>query len=198
MLKHQHLHILWACSLLPLSMFISCNNSENKKQDIDSIWVKPQEQETITSLDPISYRNTSMLSGHRYTYEYKMESIDTLPIIINADGAKYYDNAVNLTIWRDDTVKIFHKVFLKKNFTDYVSNQYIQKSGLVGFSYNPIKEKDQTALYFLATIGDPDESAGVNFPIEIRISTEGSISMKKAEDIETEPLQKGLNEEPKI
>jgi len=127
-----------------------------------------------------------------------MESNDTLPIIINADGAKYYDNAVNLIIWRDDSIKILHKVFLKKDFTDYVSNKYLQKSGLVGFSYNPIKGNDSNALYFLATIGDPDESAGVNFPIEIRISTTGAISMQKAEYIETEPLQKGLNEEPKI
>lgn len=162
------------------------------------LWIKPQEQETITALNPISYRNSRTIANLKYTYEYKMESNDTIPIIINADGAKYYDNTVTLTVWRDDTIQVFHKVFLKKTFADFVSSKDIQKCGLVGFSYNPIKDKDSTALYFIATIGDPDESAGVNFPIEISISTTGTISMKKAEDIETEPLQVGLNEDPTI
>lgn len=190
--------LLCACAITLSVSLPSCSGHRSDSPSQDSAWVKPVEQDTIVALEPLSSRSTLTIGGQRLTYEYRMQPADSLPVITNVDGARYYDNEVLLTVWRNDSVRIFHRRFLKGDFAAQVGSARMERVGLVGFSYNPMKSDDTSALYFLATVGDPDETAGVNFPVEIRITPSGSMSMQRAEDIETEPLHEGLNEEPNI
>lgn len=189
---------LCACAALLFVSLSSCKGNKGDTPAQDSAWVRPAELDTVVALEPLSLRSTLTLDGQCLTYEYRMQPSDSLPVITNVDGARYYDNEVLLTVWRDDSVRIFRRRFLKGDFAGCLSLSRMDRVGLVGFSYNPMKSDDTSALYFLATVGDPDETAGVNFPVEIRITPSGSLSMQQAEDIETEPLHEGLNEEPGI
>lgn len=198
-LQPQASAILCACAILGATASLSsCKGNDRDTAAQDTLWTRPAAQDSIIALDPIAYRHAVTLGSSRLTYEYRMQPCDSLPVITNADGARYYDNEVELTVWRDDSVRLFHRRFLKRDFAEYAAGGNLDRVGLVGFSYNPMKADDTSALYFLATVGDPDESAGVNFPVELRVTPSGSLTMQRAEDMETEPLQDGLNQEPNI
>ena len=124
-----------------------------------------------------------------------MAPSDSLPVVINLDGARYKDNIVNLSVTKDQQV-ILQQSFTKASFKNFVPENDMSNCALVGFSYNLNETADTTQLRFIATVGDPDETAGVNYSTEILVSPAGHITMQMAKDLETEPEYDNLNQDP--
>ena len=190
--KYSIIIIIAASCLLPV---VGCVDKNNNKETSDSLWVRPQEKQELLAFDAKEVKDTITINGRLLTYVFHFTPSDSLPLVINADGQKYKDNIVKLTVKADSNI-IFNKTFYKNDFKDYVDPKNFRTSALAGFNYNLTKMDDHHALHFIATIGDPDETSGVNFPIDICITTDGRYTMEKANDIETEPLLPGLNKEP--
>ncbi len=182
-------------TLLFTPLCLSCGSHSSDSNLNDSIWIAPPEDNSILSLDE-SDRDGSVRIGEKdYTYHYHFQPSDSLPIVVNADGQRYRDNVAHLTVRREGTVIFSHR-FTKQSFTNFIAKKDLAGSALVGFSYNLTKTEDHTQLRFIATVGDPDETAGINYPIEIKVQTSGQWSTERAQDIETEPLIEGLNVDP--
>ena len=62
--------------------------------------------------------------------------------------------------------------------------------------YNADKEHATDAVYFIATIGDPDTSADSSYAIEVRINASGDISYNILQDRETLPVNNGMTIDP--
>ena len=78
-----------------------------------------------------------------------------------------------------------------------VPADFLKSSTLVGVNYNFTKrDEDRSALYFIVTVGDPDETSDMVYPLELKVATDGSFSIKKAENLETAPISTGLNIDP--
>ena len=174
---------------------IACQGNSTNSGTLDSLWVAPQESNAIIDLGEIARNDTFTVQGRLYRYEFRLAPVDSLPIITNADGARYHDNELQLTIRRDSTV-VLRKRFTKKSFANYVPADAMRNSALVGFSYNLNHADDHSQLRFIATVGDPDETAGIYYPVELRITPDGTYSLHSVEDFETESLFEGLNEDP--
>ena len=181
--------------LLLSATLLSCHGNSKGNGENDSIWIAPQQSDSILSLDDINASETLLINGEKISYVFRMSPADSLPIVTNLDGTRYKDNIVNLTVSRGNDV-ILKREFTKYSFKDYVPSNDMSNCALVGFSYNLNETNDSTQLRFIATVGDPDETAGVNYPTEILISPNGNIKMQVAKDIETEPEFDNLNEEP--
>ena len=92
----------------------------------------------------------------------------------------------------------FKKVFHKNNLREYVPAQFLKNSTMVGVNYNFNKrDEDRSAFYFIITVGDPDVTSDMVYPLELKVATDGSYSLKKAENLETGPLSDGLTVEPR-
>ena len=183
-------------SLFTFALFLlSCHGNSKGNGENDSIWIAPQQSDSILSLDDINASETLLINGEKISYVFRMSPADSLPIVTNLDGTRYKDNIVNLTVSRGNDV-ILKREFTKYSFKDFVPSNDMSNCALVGFSYNLNETNDSTQLRFIATVGDPDETAGVNYPTEILISPNGNIKMQVAKDIETEPEFDNLNEEP--
>lgn len=195
MSKHTFLVGVGICGICACSLLTSCSEHKKNEQPQRLQWSQSDEQDEIISLPPLSYRASAVLAGKRLTYEYGMEAVDSLPIIVNVDGTRYYDNVVFLTIWGEDSKVLLKRKFLKEDFTKYVSTENMRCLGLVGFSINPETKADSQELHFIATVGDPDETSGVNFPVDIGVDALGNISMKPAENTETAPLNRELSQD---
>lgn len=182
-------------TLLAAATMLSCHNNTNNKQTTDSIWVAPEQSNAILDLGVMERSDTITVRGRLYHYSFRFAPSDSLPIITNADGSRYHDNEVMLTVRRDSTV-VLRRRFTKQSFASMVPHGELQNSALVGFSYNLNHADDHSQLRFIATVGDPDETAGIYYPVELRISTDGTFSLHEAEDFETESLFEGLNQEP--
>lgn len=190
-MKPRHLFIF----TLIAATTAACGNSTKNEETNDSIWQAPVVEDRIHTMSVIDHSDTFRVENRLYEYHYHFAPADSLPIVTNADGTRYNDNTVLLTIKRDSTV-IFNHRFTKASFAELVPASNLKTSALAGFSYNLTKTDDHTQLRFIATVGDPDETAGINFPIEILVKPSGQFSLQPAEDIETEPLIEGLNVDP--
>ena len=151
----------------------------------------------IISLRDYSISDTIAIGGKIFNYTYTLEHVDTLPTLINPQGLEYHESRVSIKVTRGDE-QIFNKKFLKNNFREIVPADFLKTSTMIGVNYNFTKrDEDRTALYFIVTVGDPDETSDMAFPLELKIAPDGTYSIKKAENLETAPISTGLNIDPK-
>lgn len=176
-------------------MLLSCGNTSTNDNHEDSLWPSPVVSNEIIDLGTIERSDTFTLRGKVYRYEFRLASVDSLPIIVNSDGTRYYDNDVTLTVRHDSTV-VLRRRFTKHSFASHVPADQMRNSALVGFSFDFTHADDHNYLRFIATVGDPDETTGVNYPVEVRVAPDGTYSLEPAEDFETESLFEGINEDP--
>lgn len=153
-------------------------------------------QTGIISLREYTLGDTITINGKRYKYSLRFEPVDTMPVLMNSQGLEYHESRAAITITHDST-KVFSKTFYKSNFRDHVPANFLKTSTVVGVNYNFMKIDDRSAFYFIVTVGDPDETSdNMAFPLELKVATDGSYTIKKAENLETEPLRPGLNVDP--
>ena len=184
-----------ALALLAL-MAIACNNE--KQPPVNERIVEDVNPQTgIISLRDYTLKDTITVSGKLYHYTCTFEHVDSMPVFMNPQGLEYHESRAHIDIQCEGT-SVFSKTFYKNSFRDYVPADFLKTSTVVGVNYNFMKrESDRSAFYFIITVGDPDETSdNMAYPLELKVATDGSISIKKAENLETEPLNPGLNIDP--
>ena len=150
----------------------------------------------IISLRAYTLSDSITIGGKLYHYTYTLEHVDSMPILINPQGLEYHESRVKIAI-NSENGEIFNKTFYKNNFREQVPADFLKSSTMVGVNYNFTKrDEDRSAFYFIVTVGDPDETSDMTYSLELKVATDGSYSLKKAENLETEPLRPGLNIDP--
>lgn len=181
-------------SLLAIFL-VSCKG--NQPQQPEERVIEDINPETgVISLRDYTFSDTITIGGKLHDYTYSLEHVDSMPILINPQGLEYTESRVKISIKQGDTT-IFDKIFYKSNFQDIVPENFLKTSTMVGVNYNFTKrDEDRSAFYFIVTIGDPDETSDMVFPLELKVATDGTYSLKKAENLETQSLNPGLNIDP--
>ena len=184
-----------AMALLALGT-IACN-SEKKPTAPERIVEDVDPQSGVISLRNYTLNDTITIGGKLYKYSCRFEHVDSMPVLINPQGLEYHECRASIDITREDA-KVFSKTFYKSNFHDHIPSDFLKTSTVVGINYNFMKiDSDRSAFYFIITVGDPDETSdNMAYPLEVKIATDGSFSIRQAEDLETEPLSPGLNIDP--
>ena len=189
-MKKTHIFILAAFA----AMLTACNNKQ--KAPVPERVVETEDAVTgIISLRELHRTDSLSVAGQTYTYQYDFVATDSLPVVRNPQGDDYRDNKVTLVV-SQGTRTILQRTFTKHDFQELIPEEFMQTSALVGFTYNYTKLDDHSALYFIATVGDPDETADMAFPIQLKITPQGSISMEKATGLDTEPINPGMTIDP--
>lgn len=177
-------------------MAMACTN-EKKPPVTERIVEDVNPQTGIISLRDYTINDTISINGKLYKYTCTFEHVDTLPVLMNPQGLEYHESRVRIDIKQND-INVFSKTFYKNNFRDQVPADFLKTSTVVGVNYNFMKrDTDRSAFYFIITVGDPDETSdNMAYPLELKVATDGSYSIKKAENLETEPLHPGMNIDP--
>lgn len=175
---------------------MACTN-EKKPPVTERIVEDVNPQTGIISLRDYTINDTISINGKLYKYTCTFEHVDTLPVLMNPQGLEYHESRVRIDIKQNDS-NVFSKTFYKNNFRDQVPADFLKTSTVVGVNYNFMKrDTDRSAFYFIITVGDPDETSdNMAYPLELKVATDGSYSIKKAENLETEPLHPGMNIDP--
>lgn len=180
-----------------LTLMVAACTGE-KKPSIPPRIVEDQDPQTgIITLRDYTIDDTITINGKLYNYSCVFEPVDSMPILINPQGLEYHESRVRIDIRREGN-SIFSKTFYKNNFRDHVPADFLKSSTMVGVNYNYMKrEADRSAFYFVITVGDPDETSdNMAYPLELKVDPNGTYTIKKAENLETEPLHQGLNIDP--
>lgn len=180
--------------LLASALLMGCGGSKEQKKQ-ERIVEEKDSVTGITTLRELHMNDSIILGGQKYSYRYDFVHNDSMPVVRNPQGDDYYDNQVTLVITQGQRTILSH-TFTKHSFSSLVPQEFMKTSALVGFTYNYTKLDATDALYFIATVGDPDETADMSFPIQLRITPTGAVSMEKATDLDTEPINPGMTIDP--
>ncbi|MBQ9640314.1 MAG: DUF4738 domain-containing protein [Bacteroidaceae bacterium] len=149
----------------------------------------------IINLRELHITDSVQVNGQTFAYHYDFTHNDSMPVVRNPQGDDYHDNQVTLSIVQGNRT-VLQRTFTKHDFKALVPSEFMNSSALVGFTYDYTKQDDHTALYFIATVGDPDETADMSYPIQLKITPAGTVSFDKATDLDTEPIHPGLTIDP--
>jgi hypothetical protein len=177
-------------------MTMGCNNNPQKPTE-QPTKLESSVETGIQALRDYTLQDTITIGGRLYNYTCALTHDESQPSLINPQGTEYYESQVSIAIRRDST-NVFKKVFHKNNLREYIPAQFLKTSTMVGVNYNFNKrDEDRSAFYFIITVGDPDVTSDMVYPLELKVATDGSYSLKKAENLETGPLSDGLTVEPR-
>ena len=96
----------------------ACGNTSNNDNQQDSIWIAPTVSNEIIDMQAIEHTDTFSIHGKKYTYDFRLAPVDSLPVVMNADGSRYHDNDVTLTVRRDSTGKMEEESLAVENFRE--------------------------------------------------------------------------------
>jgi hypothetical protein len=177
-------------------MTMACNSNQPKPTE-QTTQLETSVETGIQALRDYTLQDTITIGGRLYNYTCALTHDESQPSLINPQGTEYYESQVSIAIRRDST-NVFKKVFHKNNLREYIPAQFLKTSTMVGVNYNFNKrDEDRSAFYFIITVGDPDVTSDMVYPLELKVATDGSYSLKKAENLETGPLSDGLTVEPR-
>lgn len=129
----------------------------------------------ITVLDTIEWRNNTYYADiHRYPVD------DSTNIIKDEMGDMYADNCIDLKITCGG--KVFYKnTFRKSTFRQQLPDEFYGKYRLNGLVFDKVVDGN---LQFAASVGNPSQDDEY-IPYNIIISSNGSMSITKAIDLDT-------------
>lgn len=150
----------------------------------------------IVTLRDYRITDTITINGKLYSYDYSLQHVDSMGVVINPQGLEYRESRVHVAVRRGEET-IFDKTYYKNDFKAYVPDNELEMYTMVGVTYNDTKRgTDNSALYFIVTVGDPDETSDMAYPLELKVAADGSHTFSKARNLDTEPLRPGMNIDP--
>ena len=117
-----------------------------------------------------------------YTISVKRYADESLPIVQDESGRKYYDNKIDLKISRADGSVFMSRTFQKTDFSQFLDKNTRENGALLGL---PFVEVEGNNLVFAASVGSPNEMSDEFVPMKVKISRMGDIHIELDNDLDT-------------
>ncbi|MBO4452205.1 MAG: DUF4738 domain-containing protein [Bacteroidaceae bacterium] len=175
--------------------FASCVGNKTEKTDSDTLITSGPKMSAVNDMAEYNLDGTVEVGGTKYSYEFAFQNDPSQPVVTTAEGYKYHDNAVLLVI-HSGKETIYEHTFTKESFQSLIPAADYKRSVLAGFNFNYMQQDRHDRFYFIAVVGDPDETSDISYSIGIAIDLNGGISTNIVETIDTEPINNDLNQDP--
>jgi len=173
----------------------SCTGQQTSQTTSDSIPDHQLSKNDIHKMSAYYLDGEVEVDGLKYQYEIAFDNDTQQPVVTTEEGYQYYDNVVRLIISRG-TATIYEHTFTKASFEQLVPAADYQRSVLAGFNFNYMQQDRHDRFYFIAVIGDPDETSDINYSVGLAIDKDGHVSKSIVHSVDTEPMTNGLNQDP--
>lgn len=162
--------------------FISCH--EKKKTDV-IITHKPEAPKPKKTLAMSGYEQVRDVEwlGTTYKIIVKRAADSSLPILVQDDKSKYFDNKISVRVLRKDGSVFFDRTFTKKDFIGYIDEKTKATGALLGVVY---MEASGNELVFAASVGSPDVTSDEYVPMKLSISRMGQVTVRKDSQLDTD------------
>lgn len=164
---------LTGIALMSITSLFSCKQKQESNDIIiEKIVEKPQD-----SVNSMGENTTSgevkWVNGASYSYTIT-RSADSSLEEVDIQGEKYQDNSIVLTINRNDGTEFFSGTITKSSFTGLLNNDVKQHGVLLSLAFD---HNDNDNLYFVASIGSPDESSEQFALVQLIVNRMGSTNV---------------------
>ena len=185
----------FAISIAAICLFIGCSGNKTAPTSQDTIAVSPVSTTAINDMAEYNLEGQVEVEGVKYDYEFAFRNVTDLPVVTTSEGYRYHDNSVLLLIHCGQET-VFEHTFTKQSFSNLIPAGDYKRSVLAGFNFNYMQQDKHDRFYFIAVVGDPDETSDISYSIGIAIDRSGSIATSIVETIDTEPINNDLNQDP--
>ena len=101
---------------------------------------------------------------------------DSLPMVKDEQGTKYFDNLIRVKVIRPDGTEFFNRLFSKKAFNDYLDATTRESGVLLGIVFDRAEGDD---LIFGASVGSADKLSDEYIPMVVRLNRMGNVSIAR-------------------
>jgi len=185
----------FAISIAAICLFIGCSGNKTAPTSQDTIAVSPVSTTAINDMAEYNLEGQVEVEGVKYDYEFAFRNTTDLPVVTTSEGYRYHDNEVLLIISRGKET-LYEHTFTKESFQSLIPAVDYKRSVLAGFNFNYMQQDKHDRFYFIAVVGDPDETSDISYSVGIAIDRNGGISTSIVETIDTEPINNDLNQDP--
>ncbi len=185
----------FAISIAAICLFIGCSGNKTAPTSQDTIAVSPVSTTAINDMAEYNLDGQVEVEGVKYDYEFAFRNATDLPVVTTSEGYRYHDNEVLLIISRGKET-LYEHTFTKESFQSLIPAADYKRSVLAGFNFNYMQQDKHDRFYFIAVVGDPDETSDISYSVGIAIDRNGGISTSIVETIDTEPINNDLNQDP--
>lgn len=155
-MKKKYNILVATATLAAVSTTLMSSCKEKKDSDeivVEKIVEKPQNDATGMP-SKTDEGNVQWVNNAQYKYVLQRNVDTELPEVVN-NGETYKDNSVTLTVNRSDGTVFYTNTFAKSSFTGLLSNDMKAHGVLLSIAYDHC---DADNMYFVASIGSPDET----------------------------------------
>lgn len=165
--------LLGAAALAASYTLSSCKEKKDSEEIVVEKIVEKPQTNAIAMPGKTSEGNVNWVNGAQYTYTISQNSDPELAEVEN-NGETYKDNSATLTIKRTDGTVFYTNTFAKSSFTGLLSKDMIEHGVFLGMAFD---HGDADNLYFVVSIGSPDENSEEFTLVQLILNRMGSTSV---------------------
>lgn len=169
-------------AMLTLSIALTgCKKKEDTTIIVRQSQLKPQKPKATEQMTAAQWSRTIDWLKAKYQLKIERKPDKSLPLAKDESGQSYYDNAIHLTITRQDGSIFLDKVFHKDDLKQYVPKANYDNGALLGLVFDRVKDG---LLCFGTSVGSPDPMSDEYVPLSLKIDRNGGISISKLNDLD--------------
>ena len=172
--------------ILLSALLVSVLSCKDEKKSDNIIMEKPEKEviptDTVAMTTIAPDGRTVTWGTGDYTISVKRYADESLPIVKDESGRKYYDNKIDLKISRADGSVFMSRTFQKTDFSQFLDKNTRENGALLGL---PFVEVEGNNLVFAASVGSPNEMSDEFVPMKVKISRMGDIHIELDNDLDT-------------
>ena len=152
------------------------------KKSTDIIVKKVEKKAPAAPVRMQEYNQTSeaTLANSHLNCVIHRQADDSLAMVKDETGQKYYDNIISLTITRDDGSTFLSRTFTKKSFDSCLDDDYRNTGILEGLVFDKVSNG---TLRFAASVSHPGTDEYI--PIVLTIDRFANVSIKRDTQLDT-------------
>ncbi|MBR1462947.1 MAG: DUF4738 domain-containing protein [Prevotella sp.] len=182
------------CVLAVLAVAAMASCSEKKKPNVIIVpKAETPKPSAPVRMSEYTHRDDVEWIGKTYKVEVHRFVADSLPMVKDEQGTKYYDNLIRIKVIRPDGTEFFNRLFSKKAFNDYLDANTRDNGVLLGIVFDRAEGDN---LLFGASVGSADKLSDEYIPMIVTLSRMGNVSIARDTQLDSiEPLDANAEDE---
>ena len=182
------------CVLAVLAVAAMASCSEKKKPNVIIVpKAETPKPSAPVRMSEYTHRDDVEWIGKTYKVEVHRFVADSLPMVKDEQGTKYYDNLIRIKVIRPDGTECFNRLFSKKAVNDYLDANTRDNGVLLGIVFDRAEGDN---LLFGASVGSADKLSDEYIPMIVTLSRMGNVSIARDTQLDSiEPLDANAEDE---
>ena len=132
-------------------------------------------------MEDVDYNWSVDWVGSTYTVFVHRFADESLPMVEDEYGNKYYDNRVSVKVIRKDGSEFFNKTFSKTDFSSCLDDNFRRNGALLGLLFVEAVGDD---LKFGGSVGSPDPLSDEYIPLVMKLNRMGTVHVSRDTELD--------------